>query len=111
MQGAPFGLISNFGKEQLRVSSDFPGLQRFIASELLLIKVPDNLACSIPTHPLPVNIDVDIDVESTRDMHCHIGSRDRLTKGRSWSDGRKKRDDDLERLSRLVTARSGDAVC
>lgn len=87
MQGTPFRLISNLGKQLLCLSSNFPGLQRFVASKFLLIKVPDNSASSVPARPLTIDVDVDIHVESPRDMYRHVGSRDRLAEGRSWRDG------------------------
>lgn len=65
MQSTPFGLVSNFRKQQLCLSSDLPGFQRFIASELLLIKVPDNSASSVPARPLTIDVNIDIHIEST----------------------------------------------
>ena len=110
MQGTPFCLVSDLRKQQLSLSSDFPGLQRCITSELLLMKVPNDLTSSVAARPLSIDVDVNVHVESTRDMYCHIRSRNRLAEGRSWSDWGQKRDDDVERLSRLVSARSRNLV-
>ena len=87
MQGPPFSLVSNLRKELFCLSSDLPCLQCFVASKLLLVEVPNNLASSVPTRPLTIDVNVDIHVEPARNMYGHVGSRNRLTEGRSWCDG------------------------
>ncbi len=76
MQCTPFSLISEFGQKLFSLSSDSPGLQTLVVSKLLCTKFPNDLACSVATCPLTIDVGVDIDVEAALDMHCHVGSGD-----------------------------------
>ena len=72
MQGTPFGLVSDFRKQLLCLSSDYPGFQCFIPSKLLLMKVPHNLTSSISARPLTIDIDINIHVKTARHMYGHV---------------------------------------
>lgn len=96
----PFGLVADFGKQQLSLSPDLPRFQSLAVRKVLLGQLPHNLACAIAACPLSIYVDVDIDIEASRNMHAHIRGRYGLTEGRSWGDWRKEGDDDLKRGAR-----------
>lgn len=79
MQCTPFCLVMPFRQKLLSLPSDLPSLQTLIFCKFLLAEFPNDLACSVSADPLAIDIDVNVDIEATRDMHCHIGSRDGLT--------------------------------
>lgn len=91
VQGAPFCAIADLRKEQLRFSSDLPFSEAaFVALQNDIVELPDDLAATIPTHPLAVQINVDINIKNTIDVDGHIRRRNRLTECRCWSDRRQK---------------------
>lgn len=75
MKTPPFRLILVFREQKFCLPTDPPSLQPFTAISMLfimLVKVPYDLAPSIPTNPLPVQVYVDINVETTFDIYGKI---------------------------------------
>lgn len=75
MKTPPFRLILVFREQKFCLPPDPPSLQTFTAICMLfimLVKVPYDFAPSIPTNPLPVQVYVDINVETTFDIYSNI---------------------------------------
>lgn len=75
MKTPPFRLILVFREQKFCLPPDPPSLKPSTAMSILLImlvKVPYDLASSIPTNPLPVQVYVDINVETTFDIDSKI---------------------------------------
>lgn len=75
MKTPPFRLILVFREQKFCLPPDPPSLQPFTSMSMLfimLLKVPYNFAPSIPTYPLPVQVYVDINAETTFDMYSKI---------------------------------------
>lgn len=106
MKGTPFRPVIPFGKELLSLSLKPPSLQSLPRlSESGLMHTPFYTISPISTDPLPIEIDVYIDIEASLDVDCHIRSRYGLTKGRCRCNGRKEGNEDFE-----VVGGSGDQV-
>lgn len=75
MKTPPFRLILVFREQKFSLPPDPPSLQPFTTISMLFImpvKVPYDLAPPIPTNPLPVEVYVDINVETTFDIYSKI---------------------------------------
>lgn len=97
MKCAPFRPIVPLGKELLSLPLEPPSLQSLPGlSECGLMQTPFHTISPTSTDPLPIEIDVYIDIEASFDVDCHIRSRYGLAKGGCRCNRRKEGNEDFE---------------
>lgn len=82
MQSTPFRSIVPFSEELLGLPFKSPGLQSLPGLRIKgFMEIPCYTIPSISADPLPVEIDVYVNIKASLDVNSHIRSRYRLTQG------------------------------
>jgi hypothetical protein len=68
----PLSAIPKLGEELLLPEVPFECLQPVPAFETLSVVFPDDLLASIAAHPLPIHVNIDVNVEGTLDVYAEI---------------------------------------
>ena len=113
VQSPPFRAIGKLGEELLVEPGDLPRLERGAPAARRAsgrVQVPLDPVVPIASHPLAVDIRVDVDIEAAFSDDGQIGGRDRLPEGRRGRDGRQKRQRQAHRFVLRRRGPVGDAI-